>query len=115
MPKTDDELKQIAIDFCEGKIFTSAHLNNLQNIGMVFMPLLLGAAQQMTEEERNNIGLIYEYYSEAGPRSINGYPIFFSFRILTKEETDRTQAFIDEYTKMKEAFLPKKKQENEEV
>jgi len=44
---------------------------------MIFMSLALGALADMTEEAINDIGLIYEYWDQAGPRSINGYPIFF--------------------------------------
>ena len=48
------------------------------------------------EEYFKNIGMLYEYNDKAGPQSINGYPIFMSMRILSKEDTIK---FIDMYSK----------------
>ena len=41
--KTDAELKQLVLDMLENRIFTSAQCGPHDNIGMVFMPLALGA------------------------------------------------------------------------
>jgi len=49
-----------------------------------------------------NIGVIYEYISKAGPRSINGYPCFFSFRILNKADWLRAHAAIVRELKRRE-------------
>jgi hypothetical protein len=51
------------------------------------MPLVFMEKDYIEAMKENDIHIIYEYYSEAGPRSINGYPIFMSFRVL-----DRTDA-----------------------
>lgn len=37
----------------------------------------------------DNLAVIYEYHSQAGPRSINGCPIFYSFRMLNKSDWER--------------------------
>ncbi len=42
----------------------------------------------------SDIGLIYEDIGQAGPRSINGYPIFWSFRILNKSDWERARKAI---------------------
>lgn len=47
-------------------------------ITSVFMPLLGG----LTGMDTTKIGNILEEYAKAGPRSINGYPMFFSCRII---------------------------------
>jgi len=41
-----------------------------------------------------NLGVIYEYYSEAGPRCCNGYPCFFSCHIINKADWIRAHAAI---------------------
>ena len=40
------------------------------------------------------IGTIYEYISEAGPRSINGFPCFFSHKVLNRSDFMRAHAAI---------------------
>lgn len=72
-PKTDSDLKKIAVDLYEGKIFTDRHIQGSE-IQMVFMPIALGAFQNVSEEELKDLGLIYEYLDQAGPRSINNMP-----------------------------------------
>jgi len=105
---TEKDLKQIAMDLYEGKIFTDRHLlmdRQEHMLPSVFMPIMLGAFSSKSEEElKNTIGMIYEYYSEAGPRSINGFPIFFSLKVLSPKETEKMFLYFEEYKKMKEAF-----------
>jgi hypothetical protein len=51
-----------------------------------------------------NIGMVYEENSKAGPRSINGYPIFFGCKIVSKEDTKRFMDLYNKYAKMREDF-----------
>jgi hypothetical protein len=56
---------------------------------MVFMVLGLmdqNARQQLIDDKP---GLLYEYLDEAGPRSINGRPIFTSMKVLNESDTDK--------------------------
>lgn len=102
--KTDQELKKLAIDIADGKIFTDRHLRDINQLSMVFMILAL-----MEENDYNSfiheVGLIYEYMSEAGPMSINGMPIFMSVRRLSIEEAQKVDSFYKEYMSFKEGFL----------
>ena len=41
-----------------------------------------------------DLGIIYEDYSKAGPRSVNGYPCFSSFRILSRNDWERARKAI---------------------
>ena len=50
----------------------------------------------------NNIGMIYEYYTEAGPRGINGNPIFYSCRFLSKSDCDKMIEFYNIYKEKRE-------------
>lgn len=83
---TEQQLVDLAVDINKNVYFTSIHVVNPSDIPMVFMPIALGAFADWTEEEVKQVGLIYEKYSEAGPRSINGYPTFFSCKILGIED-----------------------------
>lgn len=103
-PRTDADLKKIAIDLYEGKIFTDRHIQG-SDIQMVFMPIALGAFQNTSEEEIKDIGLIYEYLDQAGPRSINSMPCFFSFKMLSRSETETMITHYEAYKKIKEEFI----------
>ena len=41
------------------------------------------------KEYGEQLGIIWEYLSEALPRSINGYPIFMSCRVMNKADWER--------------------------
>lgn len=84
--RTQEELKQIAIDINAGRIFTNLHApEDMWN--SIFMPLVFMGVDQILEMIADMPGLMYEYLSEAGPRSINGYPCFFSVNMLDIEDT----------------------------
>lgn len=42
--------------------------------------------KKVCTEWNRDIGILYEEYRAAGPVGINGYPMFFSFRILHKDD-----------------------------
>lgn len=84
---TPDELKQIAVDLRAGRIFTDRHVKGPEEMSMVFMVLLFLDEKALAELKANPPGMVYEYLSEAGPRSINGMPCFMSHRYLTLEDT----------------------------
>lgn len=104
MAKTDLELKQIAADIYEGKIFTDRHIKNQKDLTFVFMPLMLGGFKNVPENDIKKIGLIYEYLDKAAPRSINGMPCFTSLRFLLIDELDQVHDFLEQYKKMKDDF-----------
>jgi hypothetical protein len=106
--RTNDELKQIAIDLYDGRIFSDRQVVNPKDMAMVFMPLALGALSKMSKEDTDDINMIYEYLDKAGPRSINGMPNFFSVNLLRNAEAKTMFKFYDEYKGMKEKFMDKK-------
>jgi hypothetical protein len=88
--KTDKEIRQIVKDVYSGQVFAT---NDTNIINLSFMVFMLMDPEQAPKD----VGLVYEYMSEAGPRSINGYPMFFSARYLTVEETQRFNKYYKEY------------------
>lgn len=102
--KTEEELKQIAIDLVEGKIFSILNLRSPNDVTMVFLPIALGAFNECTKEQIEDIGLIYEYLDKAGPRAINGYPSFMSFQYLPRDLSMRVLELSEKYKKLKATF-----------
>lgn len=96
--RTDEVLKQLAQDILDGKVFTPASLRDGERdaytMRMIFLPLML--AEGETLERIREAGMIYEYMDKAGPRSINGYPVFFSMKTLSKEDMNVMIGFMEE-------------------
>lgn len=102
--KTEAELKKLAWDIHAGKVFTNRHIREgderlFPNIFMVTLFL-----DEKQKEDLADAGLFYEYYDQAGPRAINGYPMFMSLRSLCKEDTEKLFDYIEEIKKLKEGF-----------
>lgn len=81
------ELRKLALDMASGKVFTQLHLGeeNAHLVQSVFMPLVFMAEPELAVLQEH-CGMLYEYLDKAGPRSINGFPVFFSFRMLHKDD-----------------------------
>jgi hypothetical protein len=110
--KTNEELKQIAVDMYTGKIFSDRHLPDgcEMKIDQIFMNIGLAVMGGFTEDqfkefqkniETGKIFFMYEYLDKAGPLAVNGYPTFFSCSFLSKEEFD---IMIDYYNKVKDSI-----------
>jgi hypothetical protein len=57
------------------------------------------------EDIPEDIGAIYEYMDRAGPRSINGMPMFTSCKFLTQAEYKEVCEYIQEIKKIRQSFL----------
>ncbi|OGU60448.1 MAG: hypothetical protein A2V66_01820 [Ignavibacteria bacterium RBG_13_36_8] len=99
--KTDEELKEIAQGILSGQIFTDRHIEDDDMFASIFMPVAMFDQKQLKELSDSQPGLFYEYMSKAGPRAINGYPSFFSYNILSIDETKK---MIDYMGKIQEAI-----------
>lgn len=98
---TDEEVKKLAKDIYTGLVFTDMHLNNPVNLPRVFMPLALLNKEQMDEFKGNLPGMIYEYMDRAGPMSIDGMPMFLSFRFLNQEDAKKVN---EKFIQIKDAI-----------
>ena len=101
------DLKKIAMDIVDGHIFTdrSVDAGDGNILASIFMPIALGAFAEESKEYLEQIGMIYEYMSEAGPRSINSYPMFMSFAMLSKPQTKQVADFASAYIDMKSEMM----------
>lgn len=97
----DEEIKKLAEDIYKGHIFTNKHIHNPKDMQMVFIPLLFLKEEQVKQINKNPPGLVYEYMSAACPRSINGMPIFMSFRMIGQEDAKKV---FEKYEQIKKAI-----------
>ena len=101
-PKTDKELRELAIQYVGGSIFTDRHIPEDEYMSMlqsVFMPLALANEELIDFLQSAEIALLYEHLHKRQERSVNGYPIFFSFNYLTQPELDK---FAEHVRKLEE-------------
>lgn len=68
---------------------------------MVFLPLALIGKELSDELNENPPGMIYEYIDKAGPRAVNGMPMFMSLKMVS---IDDAKKIFDFYHKIKEAI-----------
>jgi hypothetical protein len=99
-PRTEEELKQIAKDLWAGQIFCDRQISDKQLLTSVFMPLVFLSVKDVKELKRRNIDFIFEYLSSAGPRSINGMPVFMSCQLLSKSDTERMLVFYSKFVEL---------------
>lgn len=92
--KTKDELKQLAMDIQANKVFTSAQLPEGEHLHTVFMIFAFMSEDTLTELLKDPPGLIYEYLSEAGPRSINGLPNFMTAKMINTSDAEKLYALL---------------------
>lgn len=102
LSEEDEQLKKLAFDIFCGHVFTDRHVKHPSDMPLVFVPLMLLTGELAKKLADDPPGLIYQYYDEAGPRSVNGMPIFFSFRYLSKEKTARMFQFYEQFKQMKD-------------
>lgn len=103
--KTDEELRKIAMDIGEGRIFSDRHLRSSNDIKSVFMVLNLMDKDTLEKFLKDEPAFIYEYLDKASERMCNGMPSFLSLQYLNKVETKRMLELFNEYKKTKESFL----------
>jgi hypothetical protein len=102
---TDAELKQLAVDISEGKVFGSWMLppERAQDLmHVVFMPLALGADKTIQEAD---VWGVYQYTDKATRTTKDGFPLFMSFKILTKEDCAKLAPLLDKLRQLKQEFM----------
>ena len=111
--KTDDELKTLAFDIEAGNVFTNLHIDendlDASTLRSIFMPLASMSQSQVDDLHKDEIDLFYEHVSKAEQRSVNGYPIFMSVRMLNNTDLMRLKEFHD---KLKDALHTYKEDSN---
>lgn len=99
-PLTEKEIADLANDMYRGLIFTDRHVQNPKDVPSVFMPIIFMKKEDIEKLKANPPGMIYEYLDQAGPRAINGMPMFMSLRMISVKDTEKV---MERYKKIKQA------------
>jgi hypothetical protein len=99
-PKTDEEIKDIALGWMGGSIFTSHNLKP-EEMSMVFMVTMFLDDEGIEGMKTDNITLLYEDLAKALPRGVNGKPMFMSAKMLNQSDHQR---LLDTVKKLQEAI-----------
>jgi hypothetical protein len=91
---TDEEVTALARDLVKDRIFMSDQLRKHEQnlLSSIFMPLVFMKPKDVRKMVDGDLAVLYEYFKEAGPRSINGRPMFFSMRWLNQADYARVRA-----------------------
>lgn len=92
--KTEEELKQLAKDFIDGKVYTDMH-DNMQGI-KAFMPIMFMDESTQKKLLDLPVGLIYEYLDKAAPLQVNNMPRFTTMRILSVKDKEKLNLLVKE-------------------
>ena len=104
-PKTDEEIKELAVGLMGGAVYTDFHVFEAGgDLALTYMPLAFMLDEDRRAlvkflmpdgEQTEKIGMVYEWMDKAGPRYVNGQPMFFSLQILSPEDRERLYVVID--------------------
>ena len=83
--KSVSELKKIAHDIYVGKVFCNRQVEPSM-FGTVFMVWSLLDPMEKKKMIDSGMSMVYSDMQDAGPRSVNGYPIFWSMSVLNKQD-----------------------------
>ena len=89
------------------KVDRKNKLNHITNLEIWEKEIKEWESEEETSKRENyfnNIGMLYESYDKAGPRSINGFPMFFSCKIVSSEDTKKFWDMYVKYSEMRENF-----------
>jgi hypothetical protein len=102
--RSEDELRNLAADYIESRIFTSLQIRDgdADMLQVIFIPLMF---IKDCNAWLSNAAFVYEHMEHAGPRAVNGYPSFFSVKKLSKHDYAAFARYVDDYKAMKDKFF----------
>jgi hypothetical protein len=82
--RTEEELKQLAYDIDDGKIFLECYIKNRNLVPYIFLPI-----GYLTDAEASlkGVRMLFEYYNKAVSFD-NGAPSFISMQCLSDDEVN---------------------------
>lgn len=87
-PLTDEAICEVAEGMKAGIVLTSEQ-SPANLFGSVWMVMMFMDPKHLAEMALKDITLLYEFTDKAGPRTINGYPSFFSCRMMNRDDHKR--------------------------
>ena len=115
-PRTEQELREIALDIVEDRIFTDRHIREGDKhlITSVF-PVLIFLTDEQREFLKERANLLYAYRHKAGRMATNGYPTFTEMHWLTKEHWEVVRQHVKKLQDRNKEFLKGDEDEREEA
>ena len=102
-PRTDQQIRQLALDVADGRVFLTT---DAREIELAFSMILAFLTEEHRKDlEERDVVAFYEHISKAGPRSVNGLPMFMSACTLTREEYNRLVDASKEVKEFREKFI----------
>ena len=98
VPKTDDELNELAIALIDNQVFTDRHIpedfRDVVSLSHVFLNIALSGPELDAWMRDQDITMVYEFMKDAGPRgfALNNsptFPNFFSCKFLNSSDQKR--------------------------
>jgi hypothetical protein len=86
------ELKKIAHDIYIGRVFCNRQVEPSM-FGTVFMVWALLDPMEKKEMIDKGMSMVYASMEDTAPRSINGYPIFWSMSVLNRQDDRRVYMY----------------------
>lgn len=100
--KTDAELELLAQDIVAGHVWSNYdHNGDPEELSMTFLPIAFLDKEDIAALKADNLTFAYEYLREAGPRSVNGMPVFFSVKFLDYDDQKRLHERVQEIAKLR--------------
>lgn len=88
-PLTDEEIDQLAIDIITNRVFFPWTQSDMES---AFMMVLAFATEDQIPP---NATIMYEELSKAGPRSLNGMPMFTSGKLFPSESREALMTALE--------------------
>jgi len=99
---SDGQVKILAERILKNEIFTDHHVREREQdlVPRIFMTVAFigNDPEACGAFKKNPPGMIYAEMKDAAPRSINGYPMFFSCSFLSQKDTERVFAVYQAMT-----------------
>lgn len=102
---TDEALRQLALDIVNERVFTDRHCHTMDEVAMCFPALALMPEAMREKMLANPPGLVWESYTKAAPRGVNGLPMFFSCHFLTQADRVKLDGMVKELYESQAAFV----------
>ena len=99
----NQELKALAHEWSEGRVLFSTEVPK-EIINMVFMPLIFLSEEQRQELISENVFAFYGKMEDAGPRGINGYPMFMTMYRISEPDYKKVREYAKDYSDMMKEF-----------
>ncbi len=95
---SEAELAQLAIDVVEGRVYAT---NTEEGLRAFIVVLAFVDLTPIVDK----IGAVYETLEKALPRSLNGLPMFTSFKLLHVDDLEPLRVKVEEYEQLRAGFV----------